>query len=103
MATSIIQSLNEYLVQRGNFEGDINDLDILPGIYSITTASSYTHKDFDDGGITVPVYCVFVQLSHYRTQLFLTTGPMIIRKHTGNPARWRSTQFDYDKTYLESL
>lgn len=90
-----------FLTYGGSFTGDINSLTIPSGIYSIGSASSYTHTDFDNGGITVPSYCVFIQLPYYNTQIFLT-GYLIIRKHTGSPARWRTNQIDYDKTYLVS-
>lgn len=101
MATGKISNVGNYsLIYRGTFTGDINDTTIPPGIYMVGANTSYTHTDMDNGGITIPSYCPFLQLPYVSGQIFLT-NPLIVRKCTGSPSRWRTYQFDQDKGYIE--
>lgn len=70
-----------------NFTGDIDALDIPPGVYTLGTSTSYTHASLTALGYE-PAYAVFIQYAAYNAQMIID-GPRIwTRRYTGSPATW---------------
>lgn len=73
----------------GDFTGNMNSVDISPGIYRLNAAGSYTITDLP-GSMSDPAYCLFIQEPYFNTQVILNDSYLLIRKRTGNPPAWRS-------------
>lgn len=73
------------LQYRGVITGDLNNLNIVPGIYMIGAYSSVSN--IPDG----TAYCVFIQFPYYKVQMIICGEGIGVktRKHTGNPEIWK--------------
>lgn len=72
----------------GDFTGNMNSIDISPGIYRLNADGSYTITGLP-GSMPNPAYCLFIQEPYFNTQVILNDSYLLIRKRTGNPPAWR--------------
>lgn len=74
------------LLFRGNFTGDFNDTNILPGIYEVTASAQ--HIPVVNGTPFGGGYFTFIQFPTYlKTQQAIGRG-IISRSYQGDPVDW---------------
>ena len=78
------------LIYRDYFTGDIDDINILIGCYSLGDNTTFIHNSFPINFL--PWYGLFIQFNSFNIQLIISagSGQIGIRRRVGNPRQWES-------------